>query len=74
LRAEAIEQDLAREKNARERLVAAEIEQAFQRILADPDGQEYKALLNQTNEFAKDIGGQALETILREIFIKGRGE
>jgi len=73
LRAEAIEQDLAREKDARERLVAAEIEQAFQRILTDPDGQEYKALLNQTNEFAKDIGGLALETILREIFVKGMG-
>jgi hypothetical protein len=74
LRAEAIEQDLARDKDARERLAAAEIEQAFQRILADPEGQEYKALLNQTNEFAKDIGGQALDTILREIFVKGRGE
>ena len=73
LRAEAIEQDLAREKDARERLVAAEIEQAFQKILADPEGQEYKALLSQTNEFAKDIGGLALETILREIFVKGMG-
>ena len=74
LRAEAIEQDLARQKDARERLAAAEIEQAFQRILADSEGQEYKALLNQTNEFAKDIGGQALETVLREIFVKGMGE
>jgi elongation factor P hydroxylase len=74
LRAEAVEKDLAREKDARERLVTAEIEQAFQRILADPEGQEYKALLNQTNEFAKDIGGQALDAILREIFVKSIGE
>jgi len=72
IRAEAIEQDLAKEREARERLAAAETERAFQQILAEPESEAYQALLSQTNEFAREMGGQALETVLREIFVNGK--
>jgi hypothetical protein len=73
IRAEAIEQDLAREKEAKVRLAAAEAERYFQNILADPAGKEYQRLLAQVDSFARDMGGKALETALRETFLKERG-
>jgi hypothetical protein len=73
IRAEAIEQDLAREKEVRERLAAAEAELSFQKILADPTGNDYQVLLSQVDSFARDMGGKALETALREVFLKERG-
>lgn len=69
LRAEAIERDLAQEREAKVRLAAAEIEQKFQRILADPKSEEYQSLYSQVNNFAKEEKGMILEHALRDAFI-----
>jgi len=74
IRAEALEQDLAREREAKERLASAEVEKKFQVILQNPESPEYKSLLAQTNEYARSMGGQALETVLRDEFLKNKGE
>lgn len=69
MRAEALEKDLAQERESKERLAAAEIEQKFQRILADPKGEEYQVLYNQVNSFAKEEKGMILEHALRDLFL-----
>lgn len=68
IRAEQMEQAAREAAEARERQVAAEQELAFQRILSDPDSGEYKKLFAQISDFARDMGGKALETALREAF------
>jgi len=73
IRAEALVQDLAREQEAKLRLAAAEAEKEFQTIMQDPTSETYQALLSQTNEYARSMDGQALETILRDEFLKNRG-
>jgi len=73
IRAEAIEQDLLKEREAQERLIAAEDELKFQQILSNPDSVAYQSLLKQTNEFDREMGGTVLVNILRGIFQKGRG-
>jgi len=70
LRAEALEIELAKETEAKERLTAAEMERDFRQILSDPEGERYKALLMQINEFARTMEGEALESCLREEFFK----
>lgn len=70
IRAEAIERDLAEEKEATERLRNAELEQAFQQILADPEGPEYQDLLAQIDDFAKKTKGQMLVSALRQAFLQ----
>lgn len=69
IRADALEKELAQERYAKERLAAAEIEQKFQQILANPQSEEYQKLFNQINEFAKEEGGMALEHALRDVFL-----
>jgi len=73
LRAEALEMELAKEMEAKERLTAAEMERDFRQILSDPEGKEYQALLSKLNDFARGMTGTALETVLREEFLKSRG-
>ena len=68
IRAEQMEQAAREAAGARERQRAAEQELAFQRILSDPDSGEYKKLFAQISDFARDMGGKALETALREAF------
>ena len=75
IRAEAIEKDLAQEQEAKARLMAAETEQKFQRILANPESVEYLSLYNQINGFAKEEKGMILEHALRDVFMgEGRAE
>lgn len=52
----------------RERQANAERELAFQKIMSDPDGHAFQSLLAQVNEFAREMGGKALEVALREAF------
>jgi hypothetical protein len=73
LRAEQMELAAREMIEVRERQATAEAELAFQKILADPTGNDYQALLGQVDSFAKDMGGKALETALREAFLKERG-
>ena len=75
IRAESIEKDMAQEQEAKARLLAAEAEQKFQRILANPESMEYVLLYNQVNSFAKEEQGIILEHALRDIFMgEGRAE
>ncbi len=74
IRAEQMEQAAKEAAEARERQVAAQQELAFQRIMTEPDSNEYQALLDQVNEFAKEVGGKALEAALREAFNNNRKE
>ena len=69
IRAESIEKDMAQEQEAKVRLLAAEAEQKFQRILANPESMEYVLLYNQVNSFAKEEQGMILEHALRDIFM-----
>ncbi|MCE1226258.1 MAG: hypothetical protein LWW87_07210 [Geobacteraceae bacterium] len=68
IRAEQMEQAAREMAEARERQIAAEQELAFQKILENPAGEEYQALLQQVSEFAREMGGKALETAMREAF------
>lgn len=71
IRAEQMEQAARDAAEARERQVAAEHELAFQRLMSDPDSEEYRHLLASVDEFAKEVGGKVLETALREAFRGG---
>lgn len=71
IRAEQMEQAARDAAEARERQVAAEHELAFQRLMSDPDSNEYRHLLASVDEFAKEVGGKVLETALREAFRGG---
>jgi hypothetical protein len=71
IRAEQMEQAARDLAEARQRQVVAEQELAFQKIMENPTGEEYQALLRQVSEFAKEMGGKALETAMREIFTGG---
>ena len=68
IRAEQMEQAAREAAGARERQRAAEQELSFQRILSDPDSAEYQKLFEQISDFARDMGGKAMETALREAF------
>jgi hypothetical protein len=68
IRAEQMEQAARDLAEARERQVAAEHELAFQKIMENPAGEEYQALLQQVSDFAREIGGKALETAMKEAF------
>jgi hypothetical protein len=68
IRAEQMEQAARDLAEARQRQVAAEQELAFQRIMENPEGEEYQTLLRQVSEFARDTGGLALEIAMREVF------
>jgi len=68
IRAEQMEQAARDLAEARERQVAAEHELAFQKILESPTCEEYQILLQQVSEFAREMGGKALETAMREAF------
>ena len=70
IRAEALEQDLSREKEIKQRLAVAEAERAFQSIFSDPECTEYKELFGRVNGFAQEEGGIALETAMREAFLE----
>lgn len=71
IRAEQMEQAARDAAEARERQVAAEHELAFQKLMSNPDSEEYRRLLANVDEFAKDVGGKVLETALREAFRAG---
>jgi hypothetical protein len=71
IRAEQMEQAAQELAEARQRQVVAEQELAFQKIMEDPAGEEYQTLLQQVSEFAREMGGKALETAMREIFTGG---
>lgn len=68
IRAEQMEQAARDAAEARERQANAERELAFQKIMSDPNGHAYQSLLAQVNEFAREMGGKALEVALREVF------
>jgi hypothetical protein len=55
IRAEAVEQDLAREKEAKERLRKAELGVEFKRIMEDKKGDEYKALYVSLSQTDRDL-------------------
>ncbi len=69
IRAEQMEQAAREAAEARERQINAEHELAFQKILSDQRSLEYQQLLSKVNDFAKEVGGKALEAALREAFI-----
>ena len=69
IRAEQMEEAARNMAECRTRQAAAERELAFQQILANPASDEYKMLINQVGEFAREVGGPALEAALREVFI-----
>jgi hypothetical protein len=68
IRAEQMEQAAKEAAEARERQIAAEQELAFQKIMEDPEGEEYQALLIQVTDFAREMGGMALDAAMRDIF------
>ena len=68
IRAEQMEQAAREAADARERQATAERELAFQKILSEPDGSAYQSLLAKVNDFAKEMGGKALEAAMREEF------
>lgn len=72
IRAEQMEQAAKEAAEARERQAAAETELAFQKMMSDPEGELYKSLLSQANDFAREMGGKALESALKELFIEMR--
>jgi hypothetical protein len=72
LRAEQMEQAARELSEARNRQAAAEAELSFQQLLADPSSDDYQALLSHVDSFAKDMGGKALETALREVYLNGK--
>jgi len=71
IRAEQMEQAAREAAEARERQIAAEQELAFQNILSNTTSDAYKELLSRVSDFAREMGGKALETAMREIFITG---
>ena len=71
IRAEQMEQAARDAAEARERQAAAEQELAFQKLMSNPDSEEYRRLLASVDAFAKDVGGKVLETALREAFRVG---
>ena len=73
IRAESIEQELIRDREAKERLAAAEAEREFQAILTDPGCIKYKELFSRVNGFAQEEGGLALETAMRVVFLEEKG-
>ena len=68
IRAEQMEQAVRETVEARQRQTAAEQEMVFQRIISDQNCAEYQSLFGQVSDFAREIGGKALETALREAF------
>jgi hypothetical protein len=68
IRAEQIEQAAREAALARERQRVAEQELAFQEIMSDADGDAYQSLLADVSDFARDMGGKALDIALREAF------
>lgn len=72
LRIEQMEQGAREAKALRERQQRAEKALEFQRIMSDPDSQEYKDLLNQASEFSKDAGGSVLIDEMESIFMGTR--
>jgi len=72
LRLEAMEQEIAKEKEARLRLVEAETEKEFLQILADSDGKIYQELLGKVSSFAREEGGDILEIAMRDEYARSR--
>jgi hypothetical protein len=76
IRAEALQQQQERDKEAKSQLETADFENRFQAFLADPDAPLYHELLNQVNGFALDQlksgDRMAAEIELRELFKKTR--
>lgn len=68
IRIEQMEQAVREAADLRSRQAVAEQELAFQKILKNPAGEDYQALLRQVSEFAKDSGGMALDLALRDLF------
>lgn len=68
IRAEQMDQAAKEAAEARERQAAAEKELAFHKILSDPEGGTYQSLLDDVSDFAKEVGGKALEAAMREAF------
>jgi hypothetical protein len=73
LRAEAMEADLAREREASERLASAELEMEFQAILAEPAGAAYQGLFAALNNYEKQATGITKQVALRTAFRASRG-
>lgn len=73
IRAEMMEQELAREKAAKDRLRVAELDQQFQQVLTDPAAESYQFLLSLVGGFEKEMGGEVLEKALRTVFLKQNG-
>jgi len=71
IRAEEMEKAAQELAEARNRQSAAEKELAFQKILSNQDSAEYQRLLSMVNQFAKEMGGKALEAALREAYASG---
>lgn len=69
IRVEQMEQAVKEAADLRSRQAVAEQELAFQKILENPAGEDYQALHSKVSDFAREMGGKALETALREIFI-----
>lgn len=72
IRAEQMEQAAKEASEARERQAAAERELAFQKIMNDPNSEEYRSLYAVVDDFTKELGGKALEAALKEAFISKR--
>jgi len=68
IRAEQVEQAAKEAAEARERQATAEKDLVFQSIMSNPDSEEYRRLLVQVSDFSREMGGQALEVAMREIF------
>ena len=74
IRVEQMEQAAREAADLRSRQAVAEQELAFQRILGNPDGEDYQALLKQVSGFAQESGGMALNLALRDIFFGNKEE
>jgi hypothetical protein len=69
LRIEQMEEEAREARALRERQHRAEKMLEFQRIMANPNGPEYQALLSRANDFAREDGGMTLANELESIFM-----
>jgi len=72
IKAEALKQQRERDQEARTQLEASTLDDEFTKFLQDPDSPLYQQLFEQASSFAKEQGGFALETELKELFKNGR--
>jgi hypothetical protein len=63
-----MEAEAKRLEEAREQTRQVEFDLEFQKILDDPDGDDYKQLFAQLSDFEKQQKGKVLDMGLRRIF------